>query len=309
MIGVLPPGEYREVTIFSGAKPVYRKAGPGGSHRPGQEHEHNRRDFSIHDPENGVTYHSSHTVSKPGPGSPRHHHAFEQIRFVLSGEHEYAGKRFGGGWLGYFPEGVFYGPQAQLTDSAGFVMQFPGPSGSPFHSRLDTERGRVLVREAGGRFEDGICVWPDGRKQDAHEALMEAIYGKDAEYPPPAYSEQAWINTENMAWEPGEIPGVSVKRLGYFNLRGPAIQMIKLEPGASIPAGTTGAFMIRYIYEGEAEYRGEVFPAVTNMYYPPQTAYEGMSTATGATILSVELQAQIPGTKIALSEPPLPYRI
>ncbi len=264
MIGVLEPGEYREVMIFSGANPVFRKPGAGGSHRPGQDHQYSRRDFSIHDPENGVTYHASHTVSKPGLGSPRHHHSFEQIRFVLSGEHEYGGKRFGAGWLGYFPEGVYYGPQAQLTDSSGFVMQFPG---------------------------------------------MEAIYGKEAAYPPPAYSEQIWINTENMAWQPSEIPGVSVKRLGYFNQRGPAAQMIKMASGAAIPAGTTGAFMIRYIFEGEAVYGGETLPTVTNLYYPPDAAYEGMSTSTGATILSIELQAQIPGTTVAASEPPLPYRI
>jgi hypothetical protein len=211
--------------------------------------------------------------------------------------------------LGYFPEGVFYGPQAQLTDSAGFVMQFPGVSGFPFHSRLDTERGRQLVRAAGGRFDDGICVWPDGRRQDAHEALMEAIYGKEAAYPPPAFAEQVWMNTTNVPWLPSAIPGVSVKKLGYFHQRGPAIQMIKLEPGASTPAGKTGSFMIRYIFEGEADYDGKACPAVSNLYYPPNASYEGLMSATGCTILSVELQAQIPGTTEPVSDPPLPYRI
>src|SRR6266496_4454653 len=234
MLGIMEPGEYRDVVVFSGAEPVFRQPGPGGSHRPGDSHM-SRRDFSIHDVEAGVTYHASCSVSTPGPGSPRHHHSFEQIRFVLSGEHEYGGKRFGAGWLGYFPEGVYYGPQAQLTDSSGFVMQFPGPSGFPFHSRLDTERGRILVRDAGGKFEDGICVWPDGRKQDAHEALMEAIYGKDAAYPPPAFSEQVWMNANHFPWTPSDLPGVSVKRLAYYHERGPAIQMIRLEPGASPP--------------------------------------------------------------------------
>jgi hypothetical protein len=308
VIGVLEPGEYREVVVFSGAQPVYRKLGPEGSHRP-SERRSQRRDFSVHDPEGGVTYHSSYGESQPGPGSPRHHHSFEQIRFVLSGEHEYARKNYGAGWLGYFPEGVFYGPQAQVKEGGQFVMQFPGPSGAPFHSRFDTERGRKLVLAAGGRFEDGIAVWPDGRKQDAHEALMEAIYGKDAEYPPPAYAEQVWMNTTNVPWMENEIPGVSTKRIAYFNQRGPAVQMIRLEPGASIPAGKTGAFMIRYVFEGEAEYAGSPCPAVSNLYYPPNAAYEGMSSETGATILSVELQAQIPGTKIPMSDPPLPYRI
>lgn len=138
---------------------------------------------------------------------------------------------------------------------------------------------------------------------------MEAIYGKDAEYPPPAYGEQVWMNTTNVPWMESQIPGVSTKRIAYFNQRGPAIQMIRLEPGASIPAGKTGAFMIRYVFEGEAEYGAQPCPAVSNLYYPPNASYEGMSSATGATILSVELQAQIPGTKIAMSDPPLPYRI
>ena len=70
--------------MFSGATPVFRKVGEGGSHRPGNDRDiTKRRDFSIHDPENGVTYHSSYSVSTPGLGSPRHHHTFEQIRFVL----------------------------------------------------------------------------------------------------------------------------------------------------------------------------------------------------------------------------------
>jgi hypothetical protein len=296
-------GEYRDVVVFSGARPEYKQPPPGGTHRGRQGEE--RRDFSIHDPEGGVTYHAGCTTTAyPRPGSPRHHHSFDQIRFVISGEVEYGGKRFGGGWLGYFPEGVFYGPEAQTEAGTFVVMQFPGLSGSPFHSRADTARATVMVREAGGVFEDGLCIWPDGRKQDAHEALMEALYDKQMEYPPARYSEQVWINSENFDWEPSEIPGVSVRRLAHFHSRGPAIQMIKLEPGASIPGGTSGAFMIRYIFEGEAEYGGRPCPAISNLYYPPEAPYRELGSATGATILSIELQAQYAG-----SPPPLPYRL
>ncbi len=263
-----------------------------------------RRDFSVHDVEGGVTYHSSCTEHAPGPGSPRHHHTFEQIRFVLGGEVIYGQKRFGAGWLGYFPEGVYYGPQQQVKEGIGFVMQFPGPSGYPFHSRFQTRQGTELARQAGAKFEDGIAIWPDGRKQDAHEAVMEALYGKKAEYPPARYSEQIWINTSNFSWQPSDVPGVSVRRLGFFGERGPAMQMIRLEPGTSLPAGRTGAFMIRYVFEGEAEYAGESCPAVSNLYYPPSTPYQALSSVNGATVLSIELQAQLTG-----SEPPLPYRI
>lgn len=310
MKGLLEPGEYREVMVFSGATPVWRERPPGGSHRArAGEDAGRRRDFSIHDVEGGVTYHSSYSEYVPGPGSPRHHHSFEQIRYVLSGEVEYAQKRYGAGWLGYFPEAVFYGPQGVVTDSSGFVVQFPGPSGYSFHSRWDTARGTELVRAAGGKFEDGICTWPDGRKQDAHEAVMEAIYGKPSEYPAPKFNEQVWINTNNFAWAPAGLPGVSVKRFSFFNERGPAMQIIKLEPGASTPAGNAGAFMIRYVFEGEVDYDGRVCPAVSNLYYPPNAPYQGLSSAQGATVLSIEIQAQMPGTSMPMSDPPLPYRI
>ncbi|HKT16994.1 MAG TPA: hypothetical protein VJR47_03060, partial [Stellaceae bacterium] len=46
--------------------------------------------------------------------SPRHRHNFEQIRFVLEGELSFG--RDGtmtAGMVGYFPEGVHYGPQTQ----------------------------------------------------------------------------------------------------------------------------------------------------------------------------------------------------
>ena len=133
---------------------------------------------------------------------------------------------------------------------------------------------------------------------------MEALYRKKAEYPAPVFGDQIWFNTNNLAWRPSGIPGVSVKRLACFQQEGPAIQLIKLDAGASTPSGKTGSFMIRYVFEGEADYGGKHCEAVTNMFYPPDAPYEGLTSRTGATIFSVELQPQLPD-----SEPPLPYRI
>ena len=43
--------------------------------------------------------------------TPRHRHNFDQIRFPLEGEFHYAtDKILPAGWVGYFPEGVHYGP-------------------------------------------------------------------------------------------------------------------------------------------------------------------------------------------------------
>ncbi|HLG69200.1 MAG TPA: hypothetical protein VK009_02110, partial [Chloroflexota bacterium] len=83
---------------------------------------------------------------------------------------------------------------------------------------------------------------------------------------------------------------------------GPAICILKLEPGASTPPGETGSVMMRFLYEGDGEYNGKHIPAVSSLYYPPDAPYEGIYSPTGATILSVELQ-------MAGSDLPKPYRI
>jgi hypothetical protein len=316
-MAVAERGEYRRVTVFAPEDADLKvPLAPGGSHRDRPVEAYRaRRDYSIHDPEGGVTYHASYSklpfMEDDNYVNPRHRHAFEQIRFKVHG----AGPKYGrtvidAGWLGYFPEGVYYGPTEPVKPedkdewSEHITIQFPGPSGSPFHSRAQTRQGTQRVREAGGTFKDGICIWPDGKKQDAHEAVMEALYGKKMEFPPPVFTEQVWFNTNNVPWCPSPIPGVSIKSLGCFHQRGPAIQLIRLDPGASTQPGKTGAFMIRYVYEGEVEYGGKLCQAVTNMYYPPDAPYEGLTTRTGATILSIELQAQLSG-----SQPPLPFRI
>jgi hypothetical protein len=294
--------QHREVVVFSGAQPKYLDFST--SHRGELRKDTKRQEFSIHDPAAGATYHAAYNQAPTGPSSPRHHHDFEQIRFVLAGDHEYGGKHYSAGWLGYFGEGVYYGPQAQHGPGRSIVLQFPGPSGGPFHSREESRRAQGEMLAAGAKFEGGICIWPDGRKQDGADALHGWLNGRPMEFPPARYAEQVWMNTENYPWETSNVPGVAVKRLAFFNDRGPAVQLLRLEPGASTPPGKTGSVMIRQILEGEATYAGQPCPAVSGLHYPADAPYEGLFSATGATILSIELQAKLPG-----SEPPLPYRI
>ena len=46
--------------------------------------------------------------------APRHHHDFEQIRFVLDGDITIAkGQKIPPGWVAYFPESAYYGPQSR----------------------------------------------------------------------------------------------------------------------------------------------------------------------------------------------------
>ena len=59
--------------------------------------------------------------------SPRHRHNFEQFRFQLEGDLNFA--RDGvmtPGMLGYFPEGASYGPQTSEATAMTIVLQFGG---------------------------------------------------------------------------------------------------------------------------------------------------------------------------------------
>jgi hypothetical protein len=91
-------------------------------------------------------------------------------------------------------------------------------------------------------------------------------------------------------------------RLAYFDDRGPAVALFHMDPGSSTPAGRTTSVMMRFIYQGAVQYSGQPCPAVSSLYYPPDTAYEALYSPIRAIMLSVELQMGRGGL-------PLPYRV
>ena len=73
--------------------------------------------------------------------SPRHRHNFEQFRFQLEGDLNFARDgKMTPGMLGYFPEGASYGPQTSEATAMTIVLQFGGPSGSGYLSRKEVKR-------------------------------------------------------------------------------------------------------------------------------------------------------------------------
>ena len=76
--------------------------------------------FKLSISENGTDHHG-----------PRHRHNFEQFRYMISGLADFSHDgKLKPGVLGYFPEGVFYGPQTNLENTLLVVLQFGGASGS-----------------------------------------------------------------------------------------------------------------------------------------------------------------------------------
>ena len=131
-------GRYRDVVVISGAHPKYLDLSQ--SHRGELRAKVQRQDFSIRDPEAGIGFKATTSRNPGGHHSPRHRHNFDQLRFVLEGEVTYAQKNYGPGWLGYFPEAVPYGPHGG-TEHREIVMQFPGPSKTPYYTPDQTREG------------------------------------------------------------------------------------------------------------------------------------------------------------------------
>jgi hypothetical protein len=186
---------------------------------------------------------------------------------------------------------VHYGPEDASIDEERFQIgiQFSGPSGIPYLHPSDMKRARQELSKI-GKFEKGIYIGPDGRKQDGAEAFREYLRGQELKYAAPRFSEHIVMRTENYDWKPLEgAPGVSVKHLGYFNEVGPNIKMVKIDAGASTQAGVAPCQQVRYVIEGEISFNGEQYGAISCMYFPAHVSYPSTRSKTGATLFVMQV--------------------
>ena len=174
--------------------------------------------------------------------TPRHRHNFDQIRYPIRGEIQYAeNKVLPAGWVGYFPEGTYYGPQIRKQGLYMLLCQFGGASGNGFMSEKQRKAGFESLRGK-GRIEKGAFFYTDDQgaeqKQDAFEAAWEKALNRKVDYPSPRYPEVIVMNPENYNWVASpDTPGVEFKWLGAFTERLTRIGFIRLEKGAKYIAG------------------------------------------------------------------------
>jgi hypothetical protein len=168
--------------------------------------------------------------------TPRHRHNFDQVRYCIEGTMNYApGKDLKAGTAAYFPEGTYYGPQADTSHSLVLLLQMGGSAGYGFMSYQQLHDGYERLCDL-GQFERGVFTREstDGRKirKDGYEAIWEHVNGRDVEYPSPRYDEPIVFNPENFRWIPTREPGFDIKHLGTFGERGVAIGMIRCTKGS-----------------------------------------------------------------------------
>jgi len=195
------------------------------------------------------------TRSKTDWLTPYHHHNCDQVRLPLEGEMSYAeNKMLPAGWVGYFPETTYYGPQFRKAGHYLLLIQFGGASGNGYISERQRRAGHDALRKK-GTIANGKFTYVDEKgashTKDAYEAAWEEAMGRPVTYAPPRYAEIVAMNPENYSWvEPTESRGIAYKWLGSFTERATRIGFIRLEAGASYDAGRRPAPELLFVMKG-----------------------------------------------------------
>ena len=233
-----------------------------------------------------------------GYSTPRHRHTFDQYRYALEGRRMIEDGFLVPGECGFYPEGVYYGPQMQEEPTIGLGLQFQGLSGLPYLTHVDLRNARKALEAEGGTFKEGIYskVMPDGHKinKDSHAACTEYLTGEKLEFPEGRFEKPIVMRPQGHPWiGDRKLPGVEHKRLGMFG--GSGIRLTRLAPGAKIPARREEDAEIRYLIEGSITYDGKTWrggktqDAGTYMFFQPGADVGEITAPEGGLFFVIEL--------------------
>jgi hypothetical protein len=198
---------------------------------------------------------------------PRHRHNFDQIRLPLVGANTTYGRGLvlREGQVGYFPEGLSYGPQESPMDGMApgeplsLTLQFGGSSGYGFMSIEQRRQARQELIDAGGHWDGPYYVRPDGSRQWGLTTIWEHVFGVHLKYPRPRYGFPVVADPKRFNWLPveGAGRGVDHKYLGAFSERGVWVEMVRLQPGARWSSADPKARRLLTVLSGDGACDGE----------------------------------------------------
>jgi hypothetical protein len=150
--------------------------------------------------------------------------------------------------LGYYPEGVPYGPQVNKTPIVCAVLQFGGASGSGYLQPREVRAGMEELK-AFGEFRDGVFHRHDGvagkRNMDAYQAIWEHVHGREMVYPKGRYDAPIMMDAASYQWAPIKgAPGASEKLFGVFTERRTQARLVKLAAGAAFGVEGRGVYLV-----------------------------------------------------------------
>ena len=180
--------------------------------------------------------------------TPRHHHAFQQVRWAEQGTVNYGpGQDVPEGDIAYFPRGAWYGPQMRDSGTS-ITLQF-GFNGEKQHGSAYWKQFQVKAMErlkargtfSGGAFVDTDPATGEKREIDGVHALYEEQYklatAKEFVVPDEGYDAAILMHPRAFSYFP-VTPGVDMKRLGsFYDHPGPdadiRFSMLRLSDAAS----------------------------------------------------------------------------
>jgi len=207
--------------------------------------------------------------------SPRHRHPWDQIRFCLDGSVPIGPRKtVDAGEIGYFPEGVHYGPQDGDYRFVA-ILQFGGASGQGILSADQVNRGFDEL-SGEGEFEDGVFRRKSDtgkRNQDGYAAVWEKITGHEMINPPPRYKEPVVMNPAHFAWRPVlGATGVAQREIGSFSERGMRIDFFRLDKSARRIVPATPHLRLLYVVKGTGNSGRHPYRRHTSMELAPGEA-------------------------------------
>jgi hypothetical protein len=229
--------------------------------------------------------------------SPRHRHAWDQVRFCLEGSVPIGRDlKIDAGEVGYFPEGVHYGPQEGGPDRIVLLLQVGGASGLGYLSPEQLQSGRErLSRE--GIFEDGIFKRARGegkKNEDAYEAIWRIVTGEPLHYPKPRYRAPIILRPDGFAWRevPG-VPGARCKELGTFPERELSLELAAIESGCEYIVPPAPSRRLIFVREGHGRCGTEPFRAHSAVRLEPaESSRFSAGTPTELLVIGVGLISQ-----------------
>ena len=172
---------------------------------------------------------------------------------MLSGESDYGQDGpLKAGMLGYYPEGVYYGPQVNKTPITCAVLQFGGASGSGYLQPREVKAGMEELKEF-GEFKDGVFHRREGApgilrgksNMDAYQAIWEHVHGRAMVYPKGRYDAPIMMDAGNFAWARVRgAAGVSEKLFGVFTERRTQARLVRLDAGAHYEVAGRGVYLV-----------------------------------------------------------------
>ncbi|MBT5051267.1 MAG: hypothetical protein HOM58_22415 [Rhodospirillaceae bacterium] len=227
--------------------------------------------------------------------SPRHRHPWDQIRFCLEGSVPIGvRKSVDEGEIGYFPEGVHYGPQ-DGDDRFVAILQFGGASGQGILSSGQVNRGYDLL-SGEGTFDGGIFrrkTTSGKRNQDGYEAIWQKITGQKMINPPPRYKEPVVMNPGHFAWRPvAGGAGVEQRHIGSFSERATKIDFFRLARGARRALPPEDHLRLLYVVKGTGACGRQPYRRHTSMELAPGEAARFMPK-TATEILSITIPSVV----------------